>query len=166
MILTDYSFYKILFKNHAGSDPSLYLMGFFLQLMAFHKNFISRSLEPPREKTFFYYKQAIQYIEWYLLTDINPNDIANYLHISPPYLRKIFAKYCNCSLRDYLLQKRLRHAADQLSLTQCTIASAANAIGYNDCAQFSKMFKKHIGVSPGEYKRIHKAQALGNHDED
>lgn len=158
-------FYKPLFENHSESDVSLYLMGFFLQLMALHKNFTSRSFDIPQEKAFFYYKQAIQYIEWYLLSDITPNDIASYLHISPPYLRKIFAKYCNCSLRDYLLQKKLRYAADQLSVTQCTVLAAANAIGYNDCAQFSKMFKKHFGVSPGEYKKAHNPQAANSSDE-
>lgn len=155
-------FYKSLFEEHTESDPSLYLMGSFLTLMALHKNFTSRNLDLPREKSFFYYKQALQYIEWYLLSNITPDDIASYLHISPPYLRKIFAKHCNCSLRDYLLQKRLRYAADQLSLTQCTVLSAANAIGYNDCAQFSKMFKKHMGISPGEYKKTHQPKSQDN----
>ena len=155
-------FYELLFVEHSESDPSLFLMGSFLKLMALHKNFSSRAQDVPKERSFFYYKQAIQYIEWYLLSDITPDDIASYLHISPPYLRKIFAKHCNCSLRDYLLQKRLRYAADQLSVTQCTVLTAANAIGYNDCAQFSKMFKKQMGVSPGEYKKLHKPPAQGN----
>ena len=153
------TFYNALFEEHTERDPSLYLMGTFLQLMAMHKSYTSRSFDVPQEKGFYYYKQAIQYIEWYLLSDITPDDIARYLHISPPYLRKIFAKYGNCSVRDHLLQKRLHYAANQLSVTQCTVQAAASSIGYNDCAQFSKMFKKHIGISPGEYRKTHKPQA-------
>ena len=43
-----------------------------------------------------------------------------------------------------------------LEYSQCTVYSAANAIGYGDYTQFSKLFKKYMGVSPSTYKNTHK----------
>lgn len=158
-------FYPALFESHPDSEPTMYLMGIFLQLMALHKNYNSRSFDVPQEKSFFYYKQALSYIEWYLLQDITPNDVAQYLHISPPYLRKIFAKYCNCSLREFLLQKRIKYAADKLAYSQCTVLAAANEIGYDDYTQFSKIFKKYMGMSPSAYKEAHSSDESEDNNE-
>ena len=35
-----------------------------------------------------------------------------------------------------------------------TCKEAASAVGYEDYAQFSRMFKKYIGVSPTEVRNI------------
>lgn len=148
-----------LFGKDADSDPGLYLLGFFYQLAALHKNYSIKAQDLPKDKAFFYYKQALAYIEVYLLDGLTPNDIAQYLHISPPYLRKIFAKYSKYSLREYLLRKKIRHAADQLRYSQCTVIAAANSIGYDDYTQFSKIFKKYMGMSPLYYRKTHKNDA-------
>lgn len=158
-------FYSPLFELHEDREPTLYLLSFFYQLMALHKHYSIRSHDLPSDKAFFYYKQALAYIECYLLDSLTPNGIAQYLHISPPYLRKIFAKYCKYPLREYLLRKKIKHAADQLIYSQCTVIAAANAIGYDDYTQFSKIFKKYTGLSPKAYQKAHqKDAAKGSHD--
>ena len=146
-------FYNPLFENHRDTDPSYYLISFFLRLMAFHKKYNVMGKELHKESAYHYYCQAICYIGSYLLSDITPNDVAKFLNISYSYLRKIFSEYCNCSVRDYILRKRFEYAADKLALTKCSVQQAAELIGYNDYVHFSKMFKKIIGVSPSQYKK-------------
>ena len=89
-------FYEPLFENHQDTDPSYYLMSFFLRLMGYHKKHIVMENESHKESAYHYYCQAICYIESYLLSDISPNDVAKFLNISYSYLRKIFLEYCNC----------------------------------------------------------------------
>lgn len=133
-------FYGPLFENHQDTDPSYYLMSFFLQLMGYHKKQNTMEKTPHKGPAYHYYCQAICYIESYLLSDITPNDVAKFLNISYSYLRKIFTEYCNCSVRDYILRKRFQYAADKLALTKCSVQNAAELIGYNDYVHFSKMF--------------------------
>ena len=146
-------FYGPLFENHQNTDPSYCLLGFFIQLMGYHKkqNIIKQSLH--NEAAYQYYCQAICYIESYLLTNITPEDVAKFLNISYSYLRKIFSLYSDCSARDYILKKRFQYAANKLSLTKCSVQTAAESIGYSDYVHFSKMFKKIMGVSPSQYKK-------------
>ena len=145
-----------LFEEHPETDPSFYLMGFFLQLMGRHKKHNVSAADLPKEKSYFYYSQAIHYIESYLLSDLSPKGIADFLHVSHSYLRKVFSLHCHCSVRDYILQKRIKYAADQLALTKCSVSEAANAIGYDDYTQFSKMFKKIMGTPPSHYRSSQK----------
>ncbi|MBQ7347159.1 MAG: helix-turn-helix domain-containing protein [Clostridia bacterium] len=148
-------FYEPLCKPHTDSDTDFYLMSFFLRLMSLHKNSNIQSTDTPKDEAFFYYKQALIFIQEYLLDGITPKDVAEYLHISPSYLRVIFSKYCKYSLRELLIRKRLECAANHLTFHQCTVTQAAALIGYDDYTLFSKIFKKYMGVSPQTYKNSH-----------
>ena len=153
-------FDPLLFEPMGDSDPTMHLVGAFYQLMALHKYYSVSREDLPQDKAFFYYKQALAYIEVYLLDGTTPADIAKYLHISQPYLRKIFARYGKYPLREYLLRKKIKHAANMLAYSQCTVATAASTIGYEDYTQFTKLFKKYMGVSPRVYKDAHKSDGV------
>ena len=145
-------FYEALFEGYQDTDPSYSLMGVFMRLLGYHKKHIVSDETPHMETAYYYYCQAINYIDSYLLSGITPNDVAKFLNISYSYLRKIFSQYCNCSARDYILQKRFSYAAEKLCVTKCSVQQAAELIGYDDYVHFSKMFKKIIGVSPSKYR--------------
>lgn len=149
-------FYSPLFEKHSDTDPSFYLMGFYLQLMGYHKKHNSTESEEKKGTTYYYYSQAISYIEAYLLSNITPKDVADFLNISYSYLRKIFSMYSDCSVKEYILKQRFIYAANKLALTQCSVQEAANIIGYSDHVHFSKMFKKIMGCSPGHYRDTYK----------
>lgn len=38
---------------------------------------------------------------------------------------------------------------------QCNITELAEKIGYRDQKYFSKLFKKTVGITPTEYKKLH-----------
>ena len=39
-------------------------------------------------------------------------------------------------------------------MTNMRVADVADAVGISDFGYFSKLFKKHVGVSPREYKKM------------
>ena len=149
-------FYEPLFEAHSDTDPDYYLMSFFLRLMSLHKVHNIKATETPTDDAFFYYKQALMFIEEYLLSGITPSDVAQFLHISPSYLRVIFSRYCKFSLRELLIRKRIECAASHLVFHQCSVVEAANLCGYEDYTLFSRIFKKYTGMSPQTYKNLHR----------
>ena len=149
-------FRPALFEPHQNIDPDYMLVSLFLQLVAMHKPYNTQKSNQPQDDTFYYYKQALLYVNEYVLRGITPKDVAQYLHISPSYLRAVFSKHCQYSLRELLIRKRLECAATKLAFHQCSVGEAANLIGYDDYIVFSRIFKKYMGVSPQSYKQIHK----------
>lgn len=54
----------------------------------------------------------------------------------------------------YLARLRMSHAATLLAGTSLPVAEIAAAAGYDDFRYFSRVFKKHHGMTPSQY-RIH-----------
>jgi transcriptional regulator GlxA family with amidase domain len=54
---------------------------------------------------------------------------------------------------EYIRELRLARACDLLLTTNMPISLVGNLSGYNDQYFFSKIFKKHIGVSPQKYRK-------------
>lgn len=149
-------FNEYLHVQHSKSDTDYLLRGFFFLLIAKHKALNGKNKDASSENTYYYYKQALLYVQEYLTKGITPSDVAEYLHISPSYLRAIFARYCRFSLRELLIRKRIELAANLLAFENESVIGASAKAGYSDYTLFYKMFKKHMGVSPRIYRLRHR----------
>ena len=54
---------------------------------------------------------------------------------------------------NYLIHVRLEKAKEMLEDGRESIRTIANLVGYDDVYHFSKLFKKHFGVSPMYYRK-------------
>jgi AraC-like DNA-binding protein len=79
--------------------------------------------------------------------------VANALGLSTRYLAKLFAVE-DSSVRRYLLQQRLASAQRVLTNgdARIRISDIAWACGFVDAAHFSRVFKKHCGASPKDFR--------------
>lgn len=85
--------------------------------------------------------------------DINLNLIANNLNYSPGYLTKIFCQVYDCSPSKYLTNLRLSRAQSLLSHNpELSIREIGEQVGYHDPGYFSRIFKKHSGKSPLDFR--------------
>ena len=98
-----------------------------------------------------YIDYALQYIK-FNYSHIKVNDIASYIGISRSYLTSLFKKKLNVSPQQYLVSFRLAQAAKLLKTTNISLAEVAEACGYENPLNFSKMFKQTYGVSPQTYR--------------
>ncbi|MDQ0897898.1 AraC family transcriptional regulator [Paenibacillus sp. V4I7] len=57
---------------------------------------------------------------------------------------------------EYFLRLKIQKASQMLDLTALAIKEIGNAIGITDAYYFSRLFKKMMGVSPTEYRKIPK----------
>lgn len=85
--------------------------------------------------------------------DINLNLIANNLNYSPGYLTRIFCQAYDCTPVKYITNIRMSRAQKMLLHNpELSIRQIGEAVGYHDQGYFSRIFKKHCGVSPFEYR--------------
>lgn len=95
---------------------------------------------------------VIEYIETNYNKKLSLVEIAEKVFISPSYLSRLFKKYMNKNLNEYILEYRMEKAKIFLKNTRYNINEVANLVGYTDTKYFSSSFKKLIGVTPVDYR--------------
>ncbi len=101
-----------------------------------------------------YLKSSTEYIRLNYSRNISVDNIASMLGISRSYLRNIFYEAHGVSPQKYIINTRIARAKDLLASTSYTISAIAEECGYTDVLQFSKIFKKHTGVSPSHFRKM------------
>ena len=99
-----------------------------------------------------YIKQALQFIGVNFNRAIHVKDIVEYVGINRSYFSRIFKQKLEVSPKVYLQNYRLKHACKLLCETNESVESVAKKVGYQDAFTFSKLFKKLVGMSPGNYR--------------
>ncbi|KHL91448.1 hypothetical protein QW71_34635 [Paenibacillus sp. IHB B 3415] len=83
------------------------------------------------------------------------NTLAGMVYLTPSYLSKLFRQETGLTLTDYMIEIRIRKAKLLLkNAPDLKIHEIGSEVGYPDPAYFNKLFKKVVGVTPNEYKRI------------
>ena len=72
---------------------------------------------------------------------------------SPSYLTKIFCQVYGCTPSKYLITLRMSHAQRLLVHEPgLSVKQIGEMCGYHDQGYFSRIFKKHTGKSPLEFR--------------
>lgn len=94
--------------------------------------------------------QAIQYIQSHYSEPLTLDRLADIFGLKPKYFSSLFHRYVGLGPIDYLIQYRINRAHDLLMTGQFTVAVVARSVGYGDAYYFSRLFKKHKGLPPGQ----------------
>lgn len=82
--------------------------------------------------------------------------VASYVNVSSNHFSAIFRKETGETFIDYLTKVRMDNAKDLLTCTSMKTSEIGFEVGYKDPHYFSYIFKKTIGMSPKEYRRMKK----------
>lgn len=80
--------------------------------------------------------------------------LARDVGISHPHLLRLFKKEYSITLIKYLTQKRIEYACQLLLSTELSVKSVAFSSGFSDELHFMKTFKKAVGVSALQYRKM------------
>ncbi len=94
-----------------------------------------------------------RYVAMQIERSIPPREIANLFDLSPDYFTRVFRQEFGIPPRKWLHQERLRAAGEMLVESEATISEIADRFGFTDLFQFSRQFRKAMGVSPTAYRR-------------
>ena len=107
--------------------------------------------------------QSVRYIEEHYRSPITLELLGELLGCSPRQLLRKFRAERNVSPIDYLIGTRLRKAKELLVSTDAPLKDIAESVGYSDSYYFSRLFKKHMGVSPIHYREQRRASGARPH---
>lgn len=95
-------------------------------------------------------KQAQMFIEDNYAECLSLGDIAKTCHFNPFYFLRMFGQMVGVPPHIYQQQIRIRNAKRMLA-KGIPISQVASNTGFVDQSHFTKVFKKMVGVTPGEY---------------
>lgn len=98
------------------------------------------------------FKVFLTYIE-NNLTTVTPSSVAIYSGYNFPYFSKLFKKNVGVNLSEYINYKKLERATKLLVDTSKCIEEIVYDVGFNHKSYFHRIFKRHFGVTPEEYRK-------------
>ncbi len=96
---------------------------------------------------------AKEYLHDHIKEDISLDCISKDIGISKYYLHRLFTEINECTPLEYLTAIRIEKAKYRLRYSKDSIFETAIACGFDTAAYFSKIFKKHSGFSPTEFRK-------------
>ncbi len=95
-----------------------------------------------------------RYIRQNIDQPLNREILAGVAGFSVPHLHRIFTGATGESIISYVRRIRMERAGRKLRMGAVDITEVALAAGYDSHAAFSKAFKQHFGLSPGEFRQL------------
>ncbi|QJD84662.1 response regulator [Cohnella herbarum] len=97
-------------------------------------------------------KQVKEYVMDNLGKDVSIQTVANRVFLHPSYLSRIYKSESGESFSDFVLRVRMEKAVALLKNKGIKVYDISGELGYNQTQHFIKMFKKHYGLTPQEYR--------------
>ncbi|WP_199617590.1 helix-turn-helix domain-containing protein [Paenibacillus alkalitolerans] len=113
---------------------------------------LHRIREQREQQTLTALDRAKNYIQQRFTEDISLEEVAEYVHLNPHYLSKIFKQQFGETFIDFVTRLRIEKAISLMSTGQMSLKEVCFEAGYKDPNYFSRVFKKITGVTPTEYR--------------
>lgn len=107
-----------------------------------------------RQKEYTVVEEITRYIEKNYMNNITLSDLAESVHLNATYLSELFKKEMGNSFKAYLTDVRMEAAKNLLKNSNYKTSELASMVGYNDTKNFIKIFKKYVGITPVEYRKL------------
>lgn len=95
-----------------------------------------------------------KYIDKHFPLEIKLDALSKIACMGTTKLKYTFKAVYNCTISDYILNKRLKKAEYLLSSTDLSISQISQSIGYKKAGSFSEIFRKNTGLLPNEYRKL------------
>ncbi|WNQ09237.1 AraC family transcriptional regulator [Paenibacillus aurantius] len=124
--------------------------------MAFFQDFLTQSA------ALFQHKKAesdhitsfvFDYVNRHFGSDLSLDIVSAKLNITGAYLSTYFKEKTGTTFTDYINSVRMSKAMELLKDTDLKIQDIAQLVGYYNVASFNRVFKKHSGLTPSEFRR-------------
>ncbi|SHN28396.1 chromate resistance protein ChrB domain-containing protein [Chitinophaga sp. CF418] len=149
MIIYDglYSWAKHLQKEKHTQQP-------FENLLLNVFNTYLRSTPGTKKRTPAWAKELKEIIQDHIDTNLSLKEISKGLEISPSYLSREFSKYFeDLSFGEYIRKQRIEKAITLMQTSTYSLTEIAYLTGFSDQSHFTRIFKKHTGKNPSDYRK-------------
>lgn len=98
------------------------------------------------------FQRVRRYVWMHLDDDISLDNLADEVGISKYHFSRRFKKRTGQSPYQFVLYERVRAARQQIRETTQSLAQIALNTGFSSQSHFTRTFKQHVGVTPGQYR--------------
>ncbi|MFC4600065.1 response regulator [Cohnella hongkongensis] len=95
---------------------------------------------------------AKDYIERNLAAELSIDMLAEYLGISGSYFSLLFKQHFGETFVEYVTKQRMEMARSLLALSDKSVTQVGQMVGYAERRYFTRVFSKHTGMLPSEYR--------------
>ena len=96
---------------------------------------------------------ALKYVNEHYNREIRLDMLSGLCDVSKSYFCRLFKETYGKGVAAYVTELRMEKACMFLERTDKLVVEIAFDVGYPDCGYFNKLFKKHVGCTPLEYRR-------------
>lgn len=99
-------------------------------------------------------QKLLRFIQENYHKPISLGEVAASAGISRSEAERCFKRYHACSPMNYVIQYRLRRAQELLLNSALSVKEISFQCGFRDSSYFVKVFRKHLGQTPAEYRKV------------
>jgi AraC family transcriptional regulator len=99
-------------------------------------------------------KRVLDFIEAKLASDISLDDLAAEACFSSFHFSRLFREATGLAPQRYVHNRRIHLAQEMLAADQSTLAQVALDTGFGSQANFTRAFRKTVGLTPGQYRKL------------
>ena len=96
------------------------------------------------------FQASIDYIEQNLTKELDIGKIAKKAALSSFYYQRIFGAMCGMTVGEYIRERRMTLAAQELAGSDCKVIDIALKYGYDSPDSFTKAFQRFHGITPAQ----------------
>lgn len=96
--------------------------------------------------------RIVRFVEERFREPLSVQEVSRRFFMHPNYLSFLFKKEMKVNFTKYLTDIRMEHACKLLRETKLSVGEIAEQSGYGDYFYFAKLFKKHTGHTPSDYR--------------
>ena len=93
------------------------------------------------------------YIDRHLDQELSLDVLCEVSRMNARQINGLFKKAYHLGTVEYIRSRRLKKARELLCFSQSSVTQIAERTGFKSVHYFSRVFKEHEGISPGEYKK-------------
>ena len=98
-------------------------------------------------------RQIMEYIQIHYAEKITLEDLADQIHLCRSESCRLFKRYMNQSMFDYLLDYRIDRSLELLRQAELDVTQISGQVGFANPGYYSRIFKRKMGCTPLEYRK-------------
>jgi AraC family transcriptional regulator len=131
-----------------GCRSALVIEGLSLEMLGL----AARRREAREKRAPVWLARAVELLHAEFDRNLTVRQVAEEVGIHPIHLSKVFRQFHHQSIGEYLHRLRVQFACRQLALGEVELGVIASAMGFADQSHFTRVFKRIVGTTPGEFR--------------
>jgi two-component system response regulator YesN len=133
-------------NSHASKEQAIQ----FLSQMG--RDLFAQGKQEQDERTTRIIQKLNKYIAEHLNKDLSLAILADAVYLNPSYLSSLYKSSTGRNISDYITELRVERAKTLLAESHAKVQDIALAVGFDTAGYFTRFFKRHVGVTPQEFR--------------